>query len=202
MPWPRLGPSRRRPPRRRPSHRRGRHRWPRLRRPTRLRWRRCSSASPARSQQGPRRVLQRRRRCPKVSSAWRSAARPSQSTGPLAKASRSCRGAPQGRRRMQSGAGMTMIFGALLRRVAGPHPGDQPARRHIYCAGPGGDAAVRRRLGRGPGGDRGRDAACRRGGRCLRPVLIRRGGTVALEAHSNHLCDRCRRFRNTRDNRF
>ena len=40
------------------------------------------------------------------------------------------------------------------------------------------------------------------GGRCLRPVLIRRGGTVALEAHSNHLCDRCRRFRNTRDNRF
>ena len=40
------------------------------------------------------------------------------------------------------------------------------------------------------------------GGRCLRPVLIRRGGTVALEAHSNHLCDRCRRYRNTRDNRF
>ena len=71
---------------------------------------------------GPRRVLQRRRRCPKVSSAWRSAARPSQSTGPLAKASRRCRGAPQGRRRMQSGAGMTMISGAWLISVSGSAP--------------------------------------------------------------------------------
>ena len=40
------------------------------------------------------------------------------------------------------------------------------------------------------------------GGRCLRPVLIRRGGTEDLEAHNNHLCDTCRRFRNARDHRF
>ena len=41
-----------------------------------------------------------------------------------------------------------------------------------------------------------------RGGRCLRPVIVRRGGGANLEAHTGHLCDQCRRKRNTRDGRY
>ena len=41
-----------------------------------------------------------------------------------------------------------------------------------------------------------------RGGRCLRPVIVRRGGGPNLEAHTGHLCDQCRRYRNTRDGRY